>query len=311
MRTFFFASFLCLACCNLQAQQLDSLWNELDGYFELSKNDSMLVQRRQDSIQTKRKRDSLYDLVYGEYWDTTKINPYPKSLKQAPYLIEFADSTYASPIARKKVITSRYGWRRGRPHRGIDIDLVTGDDVMAMFDGIVRFVNYSSGHGKTIIIRHGNGLETTYAHLSKYSVKVNDTVKKGSVIGKGGTTGNARGSHLHLVVSYLGHALNAQYLFDFGPRNRIKNQQTWITSYWYTPRYHNSRRSTPLHFFDTYEAALASQEKQNKRQIHIVRRGDTLSEISDKYNISVAKLCRDNSIKKNSILRVGKKLVIN
>ena len=86
------------------------------------------------------------------------------------------------------VVTSRYGWRWGRPHRGIDIDLYTGDKVMALFDGKVRYVRYVLGHGQVVVIRHDNGLETIYSHLSRQLVKPNQLVKKGEVIGKGGTT---------------------------------------------------------------------------------------------------------------------------
>ena len=86
--------------------------------------------------------------IKGEFWDTTVYNPYKNTVAEFPLNVKFDDSTYASPISRKKVITSRYGWRRGRPHKGIDIDLITGDSVSAILDGIVRFARYSRGHGK-------------------------------------------------------------------------------------------------------------------------------------------------------------------
>ena len=151
----------------------------------------------------------------AENWNTKVFNPYKKLAKEYPLQIKFDDSTYASPIPRKKVITSRYGWRNRRAHNGIDIDLITGDRVMSMFDGVVRYVNYHSGHGKTVVVRHFNGIETVYAHLSKYLVKVNDTVQKGQVIGAGGTSGNARGSHLHLEVLFQGIPIHPEYVFDF------------------------------------------------------------------------------------------------
>ena len=209
------------------------------------------------------------------------------------------------------MITSRYGWRRGRPHKGIDIDLVTGDTVRAMLEGIVRFARYSRGHGKTIIVRHYNGLETAYAHLSAYAVKVNDTVKAGQMIGKGGVTGNARGSHLHLVTSFEGNYINPEYIFDFGETNTIRRQAFWITEHWVKTPYHSSKKQSELEFFDTYESALAHQKQQNRAKIYVVKRGDTLSEISGKHHISLSRLCKINRIRTTSVLKIGQKIVIN
>lgn len=115
--------------------------------------------------------DSLSNLLFEENWNTTSYNPYKGEILDYPFNIVFTDSTYTSPIARKKVITSRYGWRRNSEHKGIDIDLITGDNVRAMFDGKVRFVSRHAGHGKLVVIRHANGLETVYAHLSKQFVR--------------------------------------------------------------------------------------------------------------------------------------------
>lgn len=246
-----------------------------------------------------------------EKWDTINFNPYRYDLKKYPFHIQFKDSTYTSPIKGKKVITSRFGWRRGRPHRGIDIDLVTGDDVLAMFDGVVRFARYSTGHGRTVVIRHFNGVETVYAHLSKYAVRANDTVKSGQIIGKGGTSGNARGSHLHLVLSYKGHYINPEYLLDFSKENKIRNQNIWVTKKWSTSHYHTSLRQTKLELFNTKEQAIAAQKKENRKQVYIVKRGDTLSGISSKYHVSLSRLCKSNSIRKTSVLKIGQKIIIN
>ena len=172
-------------------------------------------------------------------WDTSIFNPYKNEKVEFPIEVKFEDSSYTPPINIKKVVTSRYGWRKGRAHKGIDIDLVTGDSVVSMFDGIVRFAKYNSGHGRTVIVRHFNGLETVYAHLSKYAVKENDTVAKGALLGKGGTSGNARGSHLHLVINYKGVAINPEYLFDFGEQNRVRSKSIWVTDNWVKPGLHS------------------------------------------------------------------------
>jgi murein DD-endopeptidase MepM/ murein hydrolase activator NlpD len=178
-----------------------------------------------DSVNTggvKEKETSATAAIKAEYWDNTVYNPYKNVDVKFPLQLQFKDSTYHPPITIKKVVTSRYGWRRGRAHKGIDIDLVTGDSLYTMFGGLVRMSRYRRGHGKTVVVRHFNGLETVYAHLSKYGVKENDTIAKGQYIGKGGASGNARGSHLHLVVNYNGVSINPEYLFDFNNQNTIR-----------------------------------------------------------------------------------------
>ncbi|OED39589.1 hypothetical protein AB832_03915 [Flavobacteriaceae bacterium (ex Bugula neritina AB1)] len=109
--------------------------------------------------------------VYDNNWSNTIFNSYWKEKLAFPFEISFNDETFSSPVDYKMVVTSRYGWRRGRPHQGIDIDLKTGDNVKTLLGGKVRYARYHRGHGKTIIVRHGNGLETVYAHLSEYVVK--------------------------------------------------------------------------------------------------------------------------------------------
>lgn len=241
-------------------------------------------------------------------WDTTAFNPYKNRVTTFPFKIEFEDSIFSSPIKKAKVITSRYGWRHGRPHKGIDIDLVTGDSVVAILDGIVRFARYNFGHGKTVVIRHYNGLETAYAHLSEINVKPNDTIIKGQFIGKGGNTGRSTGSHLHLTTSYKGNYINPEYLFDFSVANRIRERELWVTQKWTRTAFHNSRKKSKLELLTTEQQALASLVKT--RKVYIVKAGDTLSRISKRNNVSIRALCKVNAIRKTSTLKIGQKLII-
>lgn len=254
-------------------------------------------------------KDTIVALdIKANYWDHTVYNPYNDVTIEFPLQLQFKDSTYHSPIAKNKVVTSRYGWRRGRAHKGIDIDLVTGDSLYTMFDGIVRMSRYSTGHGKTVVVRHFNGLETVYAHLSEYGVKVNDTLIKGQYLGKGGVSGNARGSHLHLVVNYKGVSINPEYLFDFNETNDIRSNELWITKKWTQPIYHNSKKESKIKPLISEEEALASLIKQ--KSIYVVKSGDTLSRISKRNNVSINSLCTTNTIRRNSVLKIGQKLVI-
>ena len=263
-------------------------------------NDSLIVSTEDKSI-------GLVD-IKSHHWDTKKFNPYKDELVKFPIQIKFKDSLYRTPILDSMVITSRFGWRNRRAHKGIDIDLITGDEVVSVLDGIVRFARYNSGHGKTIIVRHYNGLETVYAHLSSYKVKVNDTVRRGQILGKGGATGNARGSHLHLIVNYKGIAINPEYLFDFTGTNKIRANELWVTQRWTAPYYHSSRRRTKLELLKTKDEAIASLTKE--KTIYIVKRGDTLSRISRRNNVSIRSICIANNIKSTSVLRVGQKLTL-
>ncbi len=258
-------------------------------------------------LDSATKLDSVID-IKSDHWNTTAYNPYRNTLVQFPLQLKFTDSTFSSPVSHKKVITSRYGWRKGRPHQGIDIDLVTGDKVVAVLDGIVRFARYSSGHGKTVVVRHYNGLETTYAHLSHIAVKANDTIAKGEYLGKGGNTGNSRGSHLHLVASFKGEYIHPEYLFDFSESNTIRAQELWVTQQWAHARFHNSKRVSKVNVITSKEAALASIIKQKK--VYVVKKGDTLYGISRRNNLSISKICNSNAIKKSSPLKIGQKLVL-
>lgn len=244
----------------------------------------------------------------SKFWDHTVYNPFKDETVTFPLKLEFKDSTYFSPIGKNKVITSHYGWRHGRAHKGIDIDLITGDSLFSMFEGIVRMSRYTRGHGRTVVIRHYNGLETVYAHLSRYGVKENDTIKQGQYIGKGGVSGNARGSHLHLVVNYKGISINPEYLFEFNETNKIRASELWITRKWTRPIAHNSRRQSKIEVLLSEEEAITSLIK--KQSIYIVKPGDTLSRISKRNNVSITALCKTNAIRRNSVIRIGQKLVI-
>lgn len=299
-----FLTGICLLFVVLSAQSQTTKFEELqkDSLFLSDVTNLLSPESSEPSI------DSLKAIAMSDHWTNRSFNPYKDVQIEYPFKITFEDSTFASPVRRKKVVTSRYGWRWGRPHRGIDIDLITGEKVMAMFDGKVRYVRYVRGHGQTVVIRHDNGLETIYSHLSRQLVKPNQMVKKGDVIGKGGTTGNTSGSHLHLVISYKGVFINPEYFFQFDETNKVRGKELWVTRKWTTPYLHNARRQAKIELCTTYDEAIESEKYQKK--IYVVKRGDTLSKISHKYNISISSLCRTNSIRRNSVLKVGQKLIV-
>ncbi|WP_442265962.1 peptidoglycan DD-metalloendopeptidase family protein [Tenacibaculum sp. ZS6-P6] len=263
---------------------------------------------KNDSLEKNTKKEVFNDECFTENWVTTQFTAYANPKVKFPFEIKFSDSTYASPISKKRVITSRYGWRRNRPHRGIDIDLVTGDSVFSILPGKVRFVGRSSGYGKTVVIRHDNGLESVYAHLSGFIIKKNDIVKKGQAIAFGGNSGRSRGSHLHLETRYKGIAINPEYLLDLKNSNKIRAKNLWVTRDWAKTYYHSSKRQSRLVTLDSYEKALAY--KKRKRKVYIVKSGDTLSGIAYRNRTSISRICKTNKIRKTTTLRIGQKLII-
>jgi len=117
---------------------------------------------------------------------------------------------------KSRVVTSNFGARWGRAHKGLDIKVYIGDTIRAAWAGKVRIVKYEgAGYGKYVVIRHNNGLETIYGHMSAWLVEENQTVKAGQPIGLGGNTGRSTGSHLHFETRLCGVALNPAILFDF------------------------------------------------------------------------------------------------
>ena len=190
-------------------------------------------------------------------------------------------------------ITSDFGWRRYRMHKGVVIDLVTGDSVVAAFDGVVRIAKYNyGGFGHYVVIRHYNGLETLYGHLSKRMVVPNQTVKAGEVIGLGGSTGRSTGSHLHFETLYRGTQINPNSIISFKDHS-LK---------------HDSIHLTLADFKYTVRSSSSASYAPGGKVYYRVRRGDSLWRIAKRYGTSVDRICRLNGISRNSTLRIGKTL---
>ena len=102
------------------------------------------------------------------------------------------------------VITSRYGTRNMRAHKGVDIAGNHGDDIFAADTGVVTYSGWCEGYGNLIIIDHQNGYVTYYGHCSKLYANVGDSVLKGDVIATVGSTGRSTGPHLHFEVRLNG-----------------------------------------------------------------------------------------------------------
>ena len=252
--------------------------------------------------------DVLDETIYTQNWDTSKIHAYNVELKDLPMsmVIDLVDTLKSYHYPFKGRVTSKYGPRRRGIHQGTDIDLETGDPIYATFDGRVRHTTYvARGYGHLIIIRHDNGLETFYAHLSEVNVKPGDWVTAGQVIGKGGNTGRSTGSHLHYEMRYKGHSFDPERLINFTTGDL--RRETFLLKRTYFSPY--SR------FTQDFDEEVQSDEEDKKIaaeaaaiKYHIVKKGDTLGRIAINNHTTVTKLCQLNGLKKTSTLRIGQRI---
>ena len=213
-----------------------------------------------------------------------------------------------------KVITSTFGRRWGRMHKGIDVKVYIGDTIRSAFSGKVRIVKYeANGYGNYVVIRHYNGLETIYGHMSKHLVKENQIVKAGEPIGLGGNTGRSTGSHLHFETRLCGVALNPALMFDF--RNQDVTGDTYM---FHRDTYENesvlANKARGKSAGDDEAVAQETSSSKSRKQssasssdirYHKVKRGETLSSIAKKRGTTIDKLCKLNHISKRMRIRPG------
>lgn len=226
--------------------------------------------------------------AYGLYpeWSNAYAHSYKNVTLPDSFRIDLSE--FCMPTTHTR-ITSKFGPRRRRMHNGIDIKVYIGDTIRSAFAGKVRVVKNQGrrkGYGKYIIIRHDNGLETVYGHLSKQLVHEDQYVEAGEVIGLGGNTGRSTGSHLHFETRFLGQAINPAFMFDF------EKQDIVADSYLYVKK--GVRRNGK---------AVASSVDYYK-----VRKGDSLSKISRRTGVSIQQLCKLNGITTRTTLRIGQVL---
>lgn len=245
--------------------------------------------------------------IFNDYWNTdithayrdVELNTLPESIA-----IQLVDSLKSYHYPYKGKLSSRYGMRRGRQHQGVDLPLKTGDPIYATFDGKVRYSSRAGDYGNLIVIRHNNGLETYYAHLSKRDVEVGDWVVAGQQIGEGGSTGRSTGPHLHFEVRYRGQSFDPERIVDF-KTGELRNDDLLLKR-----RHFSIHAKFEQDFDDETEAArqAEAERKASAVQYHTIRSGDTLGAIAIKYGTTVNKLCSLNGIKSTTILQIGKKL---
>ena len=227
------------------------------------------------------------DSVYGYTWTHNWVNPYKIPIDSMPDSVSVDLSSFVMPI--KGQITSHFGARKTRYHFGTDIKLRVGDSIRAAFEGQVRICDYDPrGYGNYVVIRHPNGLETVYGHLSQIIVEQNERVEAGEVIALGGNTGRSTGPHLHWEMRFLGNAFNTEKVINY------------LT---YEPK------DTTCLLTKKYTYSHNAELKALKAAKYItVKQGDNLSVLAKRHGTTVTKICQLNRIKSNAILKIGQNL---
>ena len=220
-----------------------------------------------------------------------------------------------------RVLTSNFGSRWGRQHKGLDVKVYIGDTIRAAFSGKVRVVRYEAGgYGNYVVIRHYNGLETIYGHMSKQLVTPDQDVRAGDPIGLGGNTGRSTGSHLHFETRLCGVALNPALMFDF------RNQDVVGDYYMFRKSTYPKESAQATRLRGVGGTAISREDRLDEpgsttstaqrsasvaTRLHKVQKGETLTSIARKRHTTVAAICKLNRINKNTRLRLGQILKYN
>lgn len=277
--------------------------------------DTLALRPVMDNEEARLTVNALY-----EDWN----NKYAHRITELPDSFRINLKRFCMPT-ESRVVTSNFGARWGRKHKGIDLKVYIGDTIRAAFSGKVRMVKYeAAGYGKYVVIRHQNGLETIYGHMSEWLVKEDEVVKAGQPIGLGGNTGRSTGSHLHFETRLCGVALNPALMFDF------RNQDVVDDYYMFRKdRYEEESvvanqlrgkvggggyvasdvRGETMLGGRAIEPKKKNEESKNTEiRYHKVAAGETLYSIAKRRKVTVDELCKMNHLTRDIKVRPGQLL---
>ena len=262
--------------------------------------------------------------IYTEGWESNLVNCYKDANVPNTKVLDVRH--YVMPI-RGNYVTSHYGYRPqfGRTHKGIDLRAAIGDTVYSAFSGRVRLTRFErGGYGFYVIVRHENGLETVYGHLSRFLVKPDQYVKAGQPIALSGNTGRSTGPHLHFETRFMGYAINPEAIFDFANRCTHTDSYTFTKSTYtkardYAPskRYNQAKKSAAE---EKETASKKSSKKEQQPQMtastrkstkesrkenrttYQVKKGDNLSKIAAEHGMTVKELKKLNEMTGDNVV---------
>ena len=340
--------YLALTAITLFALSISAQNMQSASLYSKMHSDQLAKQNRvKDQIRVQEAQKYAADLyeecepepdIYTEGWDSDLVNCYKDANVPNTKVLDVRH--YVMPI-KGNYVTSHYGYRPqfGRTHKGVDLRSAIGDTVYSAFSGRVRLTRFErGGYGFYVIVRHENGLETVYGHLSRFLVKPDQYVKAGQPIALSGNTGRSTGPHLHFETRFMGYAINPEAIFDFGNRCTHTDSYTFSKSTYtkardYSPskRYNQAKKSSASEEKESAskksskkEQTVASTKKEqtvastkkstkesrdNSRSTYQVREGDNLTKIAKKNGMTVAQLKKlngltDDNVGAGKVLRV-------
>lgn len=227
------------------------------------------------------------DFEIVEKKKNNKTIPIPKKPQNKDF-IDFSDMLV--PITHEALVGSPYGIRDHRLHRGVDVNVIKDEPVVAALPGKVIVSKYNKGgYGHYVLVEHQNGLQTLYGHLSARKVKVNDYVYPGDIVGLAGNTGKSSAAHLHFEIRY----------------GEVNIDPTTIVNF---PKWELQPGIEHVSKNKLIASHRKMQSKLSKENIYIVKDGDTQQDVATWFNISVEALQRINKLKAGAPLKVGQKL---
>ena len=336
-RIYFALTAITLFALSISAQNMQSV----SSYSKMHSDLLAKQNRVKDQIRVQEAQKYAADLyeecepepdIYTEGWDSDLVNCYKDANVPNTKVLDVRN--YVMPI-KGNYVTSHYGYRPqfGRTHKGIDLRSAIGDTVYSAFSGRVRLTRFErGGYGFYVIVRHENGLETVYGHLSRFLVKPDQYVKAGQPIELSGNTGRSTGPHLHFETRFMGYAINPEAIFDFANRCTHTDSYTFSKSTYtkardYAPskRYaaakksnekqaepaststRSSKKEQPQVTASTKKSTKESREKS--RSTYQVQKGDNLEKIAARNNTTVAQLKKLNGMTSDKVVE-GKVLKV-
>jgi murein DD-endopeptidase MepM/ murein hydrolase activator NlpD len=220
-----------------------------------------------------------------------KKNARKKKAEKTPEIGDTFDfSTMLLPITHEALVGSPYGIRSHRLHRGVDVNVIKDEPVVAAYPGEVTMSRYNNGgYGHYVLIKHPNGIETLYAHLSKRLLKVGDQVYPGDIVGLAGNSGRSSAAHLHFEIRYGEVNIDPCTVIDF-PHWTLREG---VAKY-------SMKKAVSDH------RKIQAQLRNNN--YYIVQKGDSQGDVANWFNISIESLCRINKLTPGAPLKVGQKL---
>ena len=312
-----------LFALSISAQNMQSASN-----FSRMHNNLLAKQNRvKDQIRVQEAQKYAADLyeecepepdIYTEGWESNLVNCYKDA--NVPNTKVLDVRRYVMPI-KGNYVTSHYGYRPqfGRTHKGIDLRAAVGDTVYSAFSGRVRLTRFErGGYGFYVIVRHENGLETVYGHLSRFLVKPDQYVKAGQPIALSGNTGRSTGPHLHFETRFMGYAINPEAIFDFANRCKARDyapskryaaakkasEEKEQTA---TKKRSNKKEEQPQVTASTRKSTKESRNES--RSTYQVKKGDNLDKIAKKNGTTVEQLKKLNGLT-SSTIQEGKVLKV-